>query len=312
MQSLFLCQRVSATLLNPSELSIHRFLPQARTHFQSANSISTHGLLYLPFAIRAEDATSYELVTGYNCAIQAIENHNLDSIDCRVLSSQLSTDSILRLIYDEIGNHKPLSPIEEAFFLELCEKKLTRVERTECYQRTGIKSSQHSIQRKLDLLQLEQEIQLAIHDGIISEAIGRELCQLSQVDSLCFYRLIDQLGFGGGKQKRLLSLLRDLSGRNGKTFQEILAFPEIQQVIENSEMNPPQKGQQLLNHLQQIHSPLLNEAQRTFNRWGASLNLPNHWKVQPSQSFEQDKVQLIMDFDSPTQLEEFVRNSTKK
>lgn len=250
---------------------------------------------------------NFELLTGYRSTMQYVRcNQQARHIVCRVLDEGLSVRQCLSLLYAELADNRQMTCLEQAHIVQLSQQLLPAEEAGQLLAEIGIDQHPHSCRRLLDLLRLEPELKLALHDGQLAENMAREMLRLSADDRLTFFALCKQLNFGGGKQKRAYSLLRDLAGRHAVSFQVVLEDHTLSQVLASKEMNIPQKGQLLLTRLQQLHSPAMSEAQQAFARWQDSLNLPKNWRVQPSQSFEHDKVQLVMDFDSAAGLEKFV------
>ena len=306
MPQLFSCQPLPLAALRPAAWNLHPFLPAERSLFQAPASIARHGLLYVPLAMKADDST-FELLTGYRSMMQYVRcNQQARHIVCRVLDEALTVRDRLSLLYAELADHRQMTCLEQAHMVQLSQRLLPAEEAGQLLADLGIDPHPHSCRRLLDLLRLEPELKLALHDGLLAENMAREMLHLAADDRLTFFTLCKQLGFGGGKQKRAYSLLRDLAGRHAVSFQAVLDDHALSQALANTEMNIPQKGQLLLTRLQQLHSPAMTEARQAFARWQDSLNLPKNWLVQPSQSFEHDKVQLVMEFESAAGLEEFV------
>ena len=306
MPQLFSCQPLPLAALRPAAWNLHPFLPAERSLFQAPASIARHGLLYVPLAMKADDST-FELLTGYRSMMQYVRcNQQARHIVCRVLDEALTVRDRLSLLYAELADHRQMTCLEQAHMVQLSQQLLPAEEAGQLLADLGIDPHPHTRKRLLDLLRLEPELKLALHDGLLAENMAREMLHLAADDRLTFFTLCKQLGFGGGKQKRAYSLLRDLAGRHAVSFQAVLDDHALSQVLANTEMNIPQKGQLLLTRLQQLHSPAMTEARQAFARWQDSLNLPKNWLVQPSQSFEHDKVQLVMEFESAAGLEEFV------
>jgi len=283
--------------------NIHPCLDEDTPILQSRSSITKMGLIYMPFVVEQQD-DSYAVVTGMRAIAAARRLHNLEEVQCRVLPADTPIETILSCIYEEYANNKhELTTIGMAHFYALCNAKLASSELAPFLTGHNIPGKPHHVSRALDLLKLESPLQAGLYEGVLSESSAREMLRLKADDRLACYKLFQQLRLGGGKQRRMLSLLRDLAGRQGCTLADFIASPAIQEILEHQEMNTPQKAHFLLQNLQQLHAPSLAEAEEQFERWKAQLPLGPHCDVEHSTSFEQDKVSLRITFENREALE---------
>ncbi|WP_143170777.1 hypothetical protein [Desulfopila aestuarii] len=214
---------------------------------------------------------------------------------------------MLALLYEEHTMRGELTIIEQAHFVQICMTRLSEPEQQlQLFTQLGLSSTPYGLKRLIALLDLEQGLQAALWEGRLNENMARELLRLNREDRQSFYDLVVNLGIGGGKQKRLLALLKDLAGRNGLSFQAYLDQEAISAILDHQEMNTPQKGQVLLQLLQQLHSPALTEAEEGFLKWKRQLYLPPNCSVEHSPSFEQDEVSLTVRFADHRELESFL------
>ena len=303
MSQLFYCRTVRPELLQPDTTwDLHKFLPETVTFFQSRESIEKFGLVYLPL-IRPLGDGSYEILTGKRSCLFF---HSLDQeaeIPCRILADGFSMVQVLALIHEEYAMRKPLTEIELAYYLQLCQLKLNTEDQHRLFAALGLPVNPGALKRLFDLLTLDLPMQEALMTGDISENIARELLKLSISDRAAVFSLFRQLNIGGGKQKRMLSLVSDLAGSEGVSLSEYIERESFQALLNHPEMNIPQKSQSLLQLLQQNHTPSLSEAENQFKRWSKELALPDSCTVSHSPAFEQDAVTLSITFSSPEQLE---------
>lgn len=303
MSSVFYCQVLAAqSLLSDNQWELHPFLPARETVFQSSESIVRAGLLYMPL-VRSRDNGLYEWITGKRCFEFLQTSCPQSEIQCRVLPEDVPNIQLLNLLYAEHTLGRELTAIELAHFLQLCRRHLTEQEQQQLYTLLGISEKPYFSNRLLELLSLETPLQAGLQAGLLPENIGRELLRLDKEDRLALYSLFLQLNIGGGKQKRILSLLRDLAGRRGISVREVLAQKELQAVLNHAEMNIPQKTQVLLQLLQHQHAPSLADAESRFSSWQNGLSLPDNCTVTHSQAFEQDQVTLSVTFANTQELE---------
>lgn len=307
MSYLYSCSTIRPECIHTdNSWDLHPFLPEAATFFQTRESIERFGLLYMPLILPVGDG-GYECITGRRSYrfLQAIGH--ITEIPCRVLAEDLSTVQLLGLFYEEHASRKPLTEIELAHYLRLCRLKLDADDQRTLFATLNLPVKAHALNRVLALLSLESPVQEALMTGVIAENIARELLRLSALDRTVVFSLFLQLNIGGGKQKRLLTLLRDLAGREGISLKEYIEGEPFQAILNHPEMNIPQKSQSLLQLLQHNHTPSLSEAESRFTGWKKGLALPDNCTVSHSPAFEQDSVTLSVTFTSRVQLEDCLK-----
>lgn len=304
MSRLFHCGSVRPELVRTDNTwELHKFLPETATFFQSRESIERFGLLYLPLLHPLADG-GYEILTGRRCYLFFHSLGHEPEVPCRILVEGLSTSQVLALIHEEYTMRRSLTEIEQAHYLQLCQLKLSTEDQRRLFATLNLPVNPSALQRLLDLLSLDPPLQEALMTGEISVNIARELFKLSTSDRTAVFSLFRRLNIGGGKQKRMLSLLRDLAGRDDVSLREYIGREPFQAILNHPEMNVPQKSQAILHLLQHNHYPALNEAEYQFKNWEKGLVLPDNCAVTHSPAFEQDAVTLSVTFPAREKLED--------
>lgn len=300
------CAKVALQAISDeNRWDIHPYRDPAAPLFQSAESIASTGLLYLPL-LRKSNEDKYECITGNRCLTLARSLTPFRSVLCRLLEPAVTTSQLLALIWAEHTTHRALLEIELAHFIRLCRSHLDSAGQESLFAAVGIPAQSRYLGRLLELLTLENEAQNGLMEGRITESFARELLRLTAEDRAAFLSLVNLLNLGGGKQKRLLSLLRDLAGRMAVPLADYVEREEIQTILSHHEMNIPQKGQVLLQLLQDHHSPSLAAVEKSFASWHQKLDLPGSCSVRHSPAFEQDAVSLSVTFPGPQHLQVFL------
>ena len=98
--------------------------------------------------------------------------------------------------------------------------------------------------------------------------------KLDREDRTRIVDLIELLQLGGGKQKRLITLCRDIALRENISIGSLLDQPDMKAVIEHNEMNIPQKTNRLLSLLQKRCYPQSTAAREFFQSQLHALALP--------------------------------------
>ena len=189
--------------------------------------------------------------------------------------------------------------MEKAFFFSYCLQHLSTEDAARHFlPALGEKSQPQTVTRDSKLLKLEPELQRSVHSLKISEKTAFELLLLSRSERLALHTLFTQLGLGGGKQKRLLSLAKDLACRHGKTITELFSEKEVKDILTHVESNVPQKAAILFRFLQKQLFPNSEAAEEAFRKNVARIRLPGCCSIEHSQSFETDEVTLRIRFSS--------------
>jgi ParB family transcriptional regulator, chromosome partitioning protein len=275
-------------------------------HSNSHSSVTT-GNLHPPIVRKVDRAeVQYELLSGHerfrsfrSCFPD--ENH----ITALVLPADVSFDDILQyLLSDKLVSSK-FSFMEKAIFLKLCSRQnsLEKIT-TNILPLLGEKPQLYLCEKLLSLTTLEPSIQQSIHSGQLSHKLSYELLALSAKDRTHLHDLFQQLELGGGKQKRLLTLCKDLAFRKNKNIVSILAGEEYSTILNHAEMNEPQKGASLLNLLYKQLFPESIKAEDGFRKRVLRMELPANCTVQHSKAFERNEVSLTVVFKDMEQLEQ--------
>jgi ParB-like chromosome segregation protein Spo0J len=275
--------------------SIHPFLddtPSPALH----QSFTETGILHPPIVQQAQDGT-FNLICGRKRLYALKYYFKQTSCPCLIIQPELEPCAFFLYILTDQQLSGPLSPIEIAVFLKYCLDKMDKEEVTIFFlPRLGYKKQAPLIQQLVSLLTLEETIQRQIHHGLIIDKIALELLTLPPEDRACLSSLFELLQPGTGKQKRILTLSRDIANRSQKTISSLFQEQDFKQIIEHQEMNPPQKTHNLLELLQKGFYPRSSDAEHVFKDKVRRLNLPDNYELTHSLNFERDEVYLTMTF----------------
>jgi ParB family transcriptional regulator, chromosome partitioning protein len=279
------------TLNDSSTWDFHPFLDDVIPDFLVA-SIADIGILHPPVIIET-GAETYDVICGRK-RIQCGYRLGQSSILFRVLPPDTPKRTILRVLLEDQISGRPLSIIEMAYYSQLCMNHLDEDEALAILPR----EPRLKIQRKhlLSLLEFDHATQRSIHFGHLAEKILYDLLKLNREDRTRLAGLIEQLQLGEGKQKRLVTLCREISVRENLPISILLDQPEIKTVIAHHEMNAPQKASRLLTLLQKRCYPQSTAARESFQTQLDALDLPRGWDICPSPFFEKDEVTLSLHF----------------
>ncbi len=276
---------------------IHPFLPPD-IPADLAQSFKETSILHPPL-LYAHDNGTYEILCGRKRLQAAREICHLSECICHVAPQATPPPALLSLIFESHRLSSPFSPMEIAYFFSVGLQYLPIQELVQTFlaQMTG-KSGVSILKKYLQLPLLEKEIQRLVHSLFISEGMALDLLKIEPEDRICLSRLFQEFQLGGGKQKRLFLLLRDICRLNSISMAVFLAEPEIIGILRHKEMNAPQKIQQLFTHLQQLSTPSYQADEDSFRSEINQLKLPRFCEVRHSAAFETDEVILNITFAS--------------
>lgn len=308
MFHLSLLQTIPLDLINTtSHWSLHPFLddvppPALQQSFEEV------GVLHPPVVQQAPNGR-YDLICGRR-RLRALKDYfKQTSFLCLLLPPAPPPDFFFLYILTDQQLNAPLSPMEKAFLLQYCLKKMEeKAISSFILPRLGYPKHPHLIQQLTSLLILEDKIQQQVHKGFIADKIAFDLLALTPTDRLYLSSLFELLQPGTGKQKRILSLSQDIARRSRQSISSLFDEIELRDILEHQEMNAPQKTHSLLEILQKMSSPRSSAAEHVFKERVRRLDLPGNCEVTHSPNFEKDEVYLTLRFPDLGSCESACRN----
>lgn len=269
-------------------------------------SIIQTGIVHPPFLLSHPD-NNFEVVSGHKRLHIAEKYLKSDKIGCFILPENLPEKSILDLLLTDQSS-TPLSLAEKARFIQIASEYMTKEEIIENFsKRLEIRERHSVVDEMLGLLAMDVDIVKEIHCGRLQFKMIGELLRLkSPGDRLALVSLFKELSLGGGKQKKLFSLIRDLAYRNRTSVSEFLEGNEIQQILNHKDMNPPQKAQHLGSLLQEKLTPTYLDSENKFVNFAKELGLPENFSLGHSQAFETDEITLSINFKNTEECQQLI------
>jgi len=227
---------------------------------------------------------------------------------CLIMPGDSTNLEALRMALEEGLLGPPWSPVMKANYLK---KIVTLVGQEETVRsflpRLDITPQQYHLDKLLSLAELEAPLPMAIQQGRIAEKTAYELGRLSFRDRLALFDLIISLKLSVGNQRQIIAICNELAKRSSTTVHTILTAPDILEILNSKDCNPPQQTARLMKVLQARRSPRLTAANQEFADLQNRLNLPQWAEISHSPSFEKDQVSLHLNFANQKKLEKFCR-----
>jgi len=285
----------SDSISSDSSWCLHPFLdekPSARLK----QSFEDVGILH-PLTVQQSAGGKFKLVCGRQRFYALQHCFSQANLYCLILPPELPARTFLHYILTDQQLAGPLTPMETAFFLKYCLEMIDEEEIVSFFlPHLGHKPHADLLHQYTNLLKLEEKIQTQIHYGFIGEKLAVEFVDLPTNDRMFFSFLIELLQPGAGKQKRLISLSRDIAHRTHQSITSLFEGQPFKQIIEHQEMNPPQKVHTLLELLQRTFYSRREDAEKVFTDRIRKLDLPNNLTVTHSLNFEKDEVFLTINY----------------
>lgn len=284
----------TSPLFNKWNISVVNTVPE--------KAVKTALLLNNVICVEVEN-NQYELITGHSL----VENLHTDSelIACKIIPADTEKRALLSILYRYHEQEITTSAIVKANFIKLCLEQLEEQEAIQLFSAlSGTNLNRRSIQLQKKLLEFEPQLQLHIHQKVISEKICDQLSNISLEERQLITNLIAQLNLGGNKQKRLLDLCEEITKRDKISLTTLFDQPETAALFHGEEINTPQISQQLLQLLYEKVFPKSTKAIQEFNKNKAQYSLPGNCDLQPAKAFERDEVTMTVTFKSLKEFEE--------
>lgn len=291
------------------EWNLTPFLISASATSKSHQTTLKTGILHPPIVKKlVNKEPNYEMLCGQD-RFEAFRTCFPDEklVTVLVLPPDILHEEILQYLLEDRLVPGTFSIMEKAFFLQHCCRHLPlEVVAKRFLPPLDEKPQAYVIEKLLSLTTLERPLQQSIHSGKLSQKLGIELLALSANDRTKLHDLFLQLEFGGGKQKRLLTLCRDLAFRQGEAIASLLTEECYTTILDHSEMNVPQKGASLLTLLHKQLFPESNKAEDDFRKRVIHMELPTNCSIEHSPAFERDEISLTVQFKDMEHLEKQV------
>lgn len=273
---------------------IHPFLENAPFNKDLAESIRTAGLLKPPILATKADGR-YEIVCGRQ-RLRCVRSLNETSCYCQLIDNR-SPDNILHIILEDQISNGPLTIIEQACFIKICNRLLPESKRRNIFLQSLPEGKITKGAHFLTLLsEIDTSLQYAIHSGTLSEKTLSDILRLPSEDRHIFLDVVQSLKIGGNNQRKLLLQLRDILKRHAISLKAFVKRNEIQGILRNSKLDAGEKTVRLLEQVQELHQPLLSSARASFEREIKGLKLPENASLTPANSFEKNEVTLKIRF----------------
>jgi ParB family chromosome partitioning protein len=132
-------------------------------------------------------------------------------------------------------------------------------------------------------------------------------------DRKILFEIITSLRLSASYQKKILSICRELAGRENIDIAALLDDDEVGQILHHKDANPPQKTKKLMTWLSGKYMPRSRQAEKEFKRFTMAMQLPPNVSIEHTPFFEDDSMTLSITYTNRKSLQhawEKIKNAT--
>ena len=266
-----------------------------------AASIKEIGLITLP--ILKEKGAKLIIVSGFR-RIEACKLLGIVHIKARVLSSEVSDLTSIKIAVAENALQRPLNLIEQARAVHLFGKYFEDDPAlAKMVSGLGLPVNP-SISKKLkDLYNLSSPFQEYVLNKTLSLTIALELGALDKPAGVALADLFDELKTSLNKQKEIISLTKEIALLEDNSILEVLQENGLNKIINSKDLDRAKKTAEIRSYLKQRRFPVITDYEKNFKKLIKGLRLGNGIKLVPPKNFEGKVYKLTIDFKSHAELE---------
>ena len=299
---------------NACEVALHRIdredhsfrITTQRDKSSLLESMATIGLL-VPPALWSQPS-GLTIVSGFR-RIQACQRLGIQRIAARLVPADTQPLACVRMAVIENATQRPLNLVETARAVQLAKNWISDPsELTAELTALGLPTSRAIVDKLERLNRLNHDLQAAVVDGAVSLAVALETGLMPPSDQKAIWQLFSALPMSVSKQKEVLSLARDIAGRDYQTVGDVLQSDAIQAIRCSDEYDRNQKTAAIRRHLKLVRYPNLSQVEAQYQAALTALNLDPHMRINPPPGFEGDLFTLSLRFRNRRDLEAAYRN----
>ncbi len=221
-------------------------------------SIERVGVINPPWIRRGGDGGGYQVVMGFR-RIMALRLLGREVLNARLIGDGEITDAkLMEAVVLEDLSHGPFDPVE----ISRAIAGLRRVGIEDCeiagryLPLMGLEGKVSVMERYLSLADLPDDLIDALSRGEIGVgAVDRVYRRFGRGEGHRVLRLVRDLRLGVNRQRELISLLDEITRRDGVGVSAILERDEVSTVLSNERAGLPQRSRALIDRLRRMRAP---------------------------------------------------------
>ncbi len=263
------------------------------------NSIEKDGIL-LPLLVQSVEDSKFRLIDGFkrlswlkSVQGKSAEEYHQEQFPCLIIPAFVCLRDVVKIRLETLSSDQTsFSGIHLCRVLNLLSKE-------------GFSKNEIAFQvfPSLDAESLLPESMMSMgYEDLLP------LLKFSSSDFPSVVRLAEKMEVKGKKWCNLLQVLDEVARLQQTTADEILQYPEIQKIMEDSNLQGPVRYRLLKQQLDALRYPELSKMRKRFDQTCKSLKLPERLTLESDQYFENDELALKIKFRSVDELREHLMN----
>lgn len=262
-----------------------------------------------PVHLRHTTDGTYQIVSGYK-RILACQELNRQTIPALIYEHK-DLSPIQAFLHNLHSNvfARPLNVIEKAMALgklhnmyginedELTNNYLTLI---------GEPKSYKLLHQYLSIDNIIDNLKSHIVKTDLAAGAAARIAEFSPSTQQALYNVLMHIRPNTNKLNELLSLIREISARDGISVEDVLHRYELLTIVANPNVAAPEKVSALRQTLKGIKLPELTKKQAEFGKLIDSLELPQNAALKADPYFEDPRMKLEYKFEAPEELDMLV------
>lgn len=261
------------------------------------SSLQTVGLIQPVLLKRREK--DYQIVSGFR-RVRVWQELERDRISAIVFGEQEKNDlEFFLLSLQENLTTRSFNMVEKAMALQKLHC-LFRVDSSEIIKTYlplfSLEPNEKILNTFLALAEMEEEVKTSILREEVSRFNIRLFAKMSSEDRLAVVSVLSHLKLGESRLREMLTLLLEISRRDGVRIRDILRRSDLQSILSQKELTPPQRTERVKRFLFCLRNPRMSEKEEEFKKKVASLHLPEGVSLHSPPFFEGKGLKLEFQF----------------
>jgi ParB/RepB/Spo0J family partition protein len=261
------------------------------------SSIKAVGLIQ-PVLLK-EERGGHKIVCGFR-RISVLQGLGISEVDARVVSAQEMDDlQLFSIALHENVATRGLNNVEIAVALDKLVHRFQvdpKVVVASFLPLCGQETNEKILYTFLSLAAMEESVKKYIIKEGVSRSNIRRIAALSRDDREALLSLVAPLRLGENRLREILTLADEISRRGHRPVREIVACPEIQEVLVHKELTPSQKTERVKKTLANLRYPRMHELEERFEHQKRKLDLPPSLSLRHQPYFESKGFKMEFEF----------------
>jgi ParB-like chromosome segregation protein Spo0J len=265
-------------------------------------SVEKFGLINTPIVTKDKEGR-VEVVAGYR-RILALKHLQWEEVPCRDLSEAglSSLQLLLFNLHDNLAT-RPFNEVEKGMILN---RLIAHVPKDEILRHfmplLDLPSHEPSLEIFLRLEELHRSMKESLVDARISFQTAKAFVDLHAESRSALFEWIANMKLNSNQQNQFIAYATDISIREEREIAQIFQEKQILELLNNKNLNIPQKAKSLLKILKCRRFPSLTRSEEAFQKTVSRLDLPAEISVHHPPFFEGPDYRLEILFRDGEQL----------